>query len=151
MLCGMRRPALMRACSSRHFIPLCLPAVGCAALMLTAGCGQIGTSGTNSTSSSSSTSSVEGAYLSCLHEHGVSAPTASATGEPGSRGPATSSSTFEKAQETCAPLLPGGEFAVAFQAFRSCMSSHGETIPSTLPTVPPTSGTSSPDRFLLDE
>ena len=34
------------------------------------------------------------------------------------------------------------------QAFRSCMSSHGETIPSVRPTAPPASGSPGADRFV---
>jgi hypothetical protein len=43
----------------------------------------------------------------------------------------------------------GGGFAAALQAFRSCMASHGETIPTTRPTAPPTSAPSpGANRFL---
>ena len=52
---------------------------------------------------------------------------------------------MQKARQACASLRPtggfggfgGGQFAAAFQAFRSCMAAHGETIPATRPTAPP--------------
>jgi hypothetical protein len=149
MLCGMmRRSVFMRACSATpSFSALRLTVLGCAVLLLIAGCGQIGSSGASSSNPSPSSRSAAGAYLSCLHKHGVIIPTASGTGESG--GLAIDSSTFEKAQETCVSTLPGIKFTVAFQAFRSCMSSHGERVPSTLPTASPTSGTSSADPFFL--
>ena len=65
---------------------------------------------------------------------------------------------MQKARQACASLRPkggfggfggGGRFATALQAFRSCMASHGETIPTTRPTAPPTSEPSpGTDRFL---
>jgi hypothetical protein len=66
---------------------------------------------------------------------------------------AAGSAAFAQARQACAALRPsggfgGGGFAAAFQAFRSCMSSHGETIPSARPTAPPASGTPGADRFL---
>src|ERR1019366_2909644 len=42
----------------------------------------------------------------------------------------------------------GGGCAAAFQAFRSCLSSQGETIPSVRPTAPPASGSPGADRFV---
>jgi hypothetical protein len=61
-----------------------------------------------------------------------------------------------KARQACAKLRPaggfgGGRFAAAFQAFRTCMASHGVTIPATRPTAPPSppaSGAPRADRFL---
>jgi hypothetical protein len=64
-----------------------------------------------------------------------------------------------KARQACASLRPaggfgfgGGRFGTAFQAFRTCMAAHGETIPTTRPSPPPTSppasGAPRADRFL---
>jgi hypothetical protein len=67
---------------------------------------------------------------------------------------------MRKAMTACASLRPkngfgagGARFEAAFKAFRSCMTSHGVTIPTTRPTARPTA-TPSPgaspnaDRFL---
>ncbi len=97
------------------------------------------------------------AYLNCLRQHGADVPAARpTTGSGGSGGSGGfDSTTFQQARQACAALRPsggfggggfgGGGFAAAFQAFRSCMASHGEAIPATRPTAPPSSGT---DRFL---
>jgi hypothetical protein len=85
----------------------------------------------------------------------------------GSGGGGTGSSNnskLQQAMQACASLRPsfgsggggfggggsggGGAFGQAIQAFRSCMSSHGETIPATRPTSPPAAGSSPADRFL---
>jgi hypothetical protein len=133
---------------------------GCAVLLLVSGCG----SSTSTAASPSSGSSSFSSYLSCLRQHGVNVPTARPTngaGGPGGFG-GGSSSTAEKARQACASLRPTGAsggfgrfggagdgFAAAFQAFRSCMASHGETIPTARPAAPPTSAPSSgTDRFL---
>ena len=67
---------------------------------------------------------------------------------------------MQKARQACASLRPkngfggfsgfgGGRFAAAFQAFRICMASHGESLPATRPTAPPTPAPSpGTDRFL---
>jgi hypothetical protein len=135
---------------------------GFAVLLLASGCG----SSTSSPSASSSPgSSSFSSYLSCLRQHGVNVPTARPTSGSGGSGGGfggfggfggTASSTVEKARQACASLRPtggfggfGGGFAAAFQAFRSCMASHGETIPTTRPTPPPASAPSpGTDRFL---
>lgn len=132
----MHRLRALRACASHSLAPLQPVALGCAALLLTAGCGLIGSLG------GSSPSPGLGAFNSCLRQHGISFPTPGPTsgsglmaggGYPGGNAPA-----FTKALKACASLLPHGG-AVTFQAFRRCMSSHGETITSALPTAPPTS------------
>jgi hypothetical protein len=139
---------------------------GCAVLALVSGCGTLGSSASSSGSASSSFSS----YLSCLRQHGVNIPTARPSGGPGGFGgfggpggfSGGGSSTFEQARQACASLRPsggfgggfgGGQFASAIQAFRSCMAAHGEPIPTTRPSVPPSpapapTGTPSADRFL---
>jgi hypothetical protein len=44
-----------------------------------------------------------GAYASCLHEHGVSAPPGPVAGPP----PGTDGDTWHKATQACASLAPG--------------------------------------------
>jgi hypothetical protein len=44
-----------------------------------------------------------GAYASCLHEHGVSAPPGPVAGPP----PGTDEGTWHKATQACASLAPG--------------------------------------------
>ena len=132
--------------------------------LLVAGCG----SGSSSSASSSSSSSFV-AYQNCLRQHGVDIPTSPPSGAPGSGGfggfggggsggSGSGSSTFAKAAQACQSLRPSfggggfgggsGGFAAAFEAFRTCMSDHGEPIPTTRPTSPPAAGSSRQDRFL---
>jgi hypothetical protein len=132
-------------------------AVGCALLALTlSGCG---TAAAPAASAAASPTPGTSAYLACLRQHGVTIPTARPTVRPTPRpsgGFGAGNPAFQKARQACASLRPsggfggfGGQFATAMQAFRSCMAAHGETIPSTRPTAPPTA-TPSPgaDRFL---
>ncbi len=140
-------------------------AVAGLATLLVAGC----STASGSTPSAASSSSGFTAYLSCLRQHGVDVPTTSPSGAPGGfggfggfggSGSSSGNSTFQKAQQACASLrpsfgsgggFPGGGFsgfANAIKAFRTCMSDHGEPIPTTRPTSPPASGTSRVDRFL---
>jgi hypothetical protein len=116
-------------------------------------------------SGSASPSPNASSYLTCLRQHGVSIPTTRPTVRPTVRPTAFPSGgfgagnpTMQKARQACASLRPkggfggfggGGRFAAAFQAFRSCMASHGETIPTVRPTAPPTPAPSpGTDRFL---
>jgi len=113
-------------------------------------------------SGSASPSPNASSYLTCLRQHGASIPTARPTARPTafpSGGFGAGNPTMQKARQACASLRPkggfggfgggGGRFATAIQAFRSCMASHGETIPATRPTAPPTSEPSpGTDRFL---
>jgi len=148
----------------------CVTAVVGLAVLIIAGCGA--TSG--SPSAGSSPSSGFSAYFSCLRQHGVNVPATRPSGAPsggdfggggfggggfgGGSGGSGGSSTFQKASEACASLRPSGGgfgrgggfggFASALSSFRSCMSSHGEPIPTTRPTSPPASGSSPADRFL---
>ncbi len=123
-----------------------------------------GGSGASTASSSTSPAGIS-AYLNCLRQHGVNVPTAPPTAAPGSggfgggfggAGFGSGNSTFQQAAQACASLRPsggfghgfGGGFASALQAFRSCMSSHGEPIPTTQPTSPPAAGSAPIDRVL---
>jgi hypothetical protein len=148
---------------------LALATGGCAVVLLVAGCGLTGSSPSPAASGSGSFSS----YLSCLRQHGVNIPTARPSGGFGGGGGGFGGggggfggggSASQQARQACASLRPsggggfgggggGGGFASALAAFRSCMAAHGETIPSTRPTAPPTpepsaSASSRADRFL---
>jgi hypothetical protein len=136
---------------------------GCAlAALLASGCGGA-TAGTAASSASATPSQGASAYLTCLRQHGVNIPTTRPTARPSARPTARPSGGFaanpamQKARQACASLRPaggfggfgGGQFAAAFQAFRSCMAAHGETIPTTRPTAPPATPPSpGTDRFL---
>jgi hypothetical protein len=140
--------------------------LGCAALLLTAGCGQTAAaSSPSSAGPSGSASRSVTAYLTCLRQHGFNVPTARPAAPPTARptgrpsGFGAGNATFQKARQACASLRPaggfgfgGGRFAAAFQAFRSCMASHGVTIPATRPAAPPASppasGAPGAGRFL---
>jgi len=101
------------------------------------------------------------AYLACLRQHGVNVPTARPTAQPTARpsgGFASPNPAMQAARTACASLRPkgfggfgGGQFAAAFQAFRTCMSAQGEPIPTPTarPTARPTTAPSpGVDRFL---
>ena len=165
MLRGItRRSAAPWSCLSRPRRALVPAAVGCAALLLIAGCGQAKSAAATAPSSSGSAGSSMTAYLTCLRQHGVTVPTARPTVRPTARpagGFGAGSATMQKARQACASLRPaggfgfGGRFTAAFQAFRTCMASHGVTIPATRPTAPPSPPASPPasgapraDRFL---
>jgi hypothetical protein len=152
-----------RSCRHMGALRSVLGAVcGCALVVLAAsGCG---TGADPAASGSASPSPNANSYLTCLRQHGVNIPTTRPTARPTVRPTAFPSGgfgagnpTMQKARQACASLRPtggfggfgGGGFGAAFQAFRSCMASHGETIPTTRPTAPPTSAPSpGTDRFL---
>jgi hypothetical protein len=163
MLRGIpRRPAASRSCLSRPRRALIPVAAGCAALLLIAGCGQAKSAAATAPSSSSPARSSITAYLTCLRQHGVNVPTTRPTTRPTARptgGFGSPSAAMLKARQACASLRPaggfgfgGGRFGTAFQAFRTCMAAHGEAIPTTRPSPPPTSppasGAPRADRFL---
>ncbi len=88
-----------------------------------------------------STSSPGGAsaYVNCLREHGVTGfgRGGGSTPSPGTTPP--SSSAIASARQACASLRPSGGFGgsgdpsgsgAAFAKFKSCLSSHGVTLPS---------------------
>jgi hypothetical protein len=160
-------PVLARPFSRAGRLSCVAAAVGLAVLAI-AGCGI-----TSGSSTSASSSSGLSAFQSCLRQHGVSLPTSRPSGAPsggfggggfggGGFGGSGGSSTFQKAFQACASKRPsggfggggfggggsGGGFESALTAFRSCMSSHGEPIPTTRPTSTPAAGSSPADRFL---
>jgi hypothetical protein len=153
MLRGItRRSAASQSCLNRPRRALVPVAAGCAALLLIAGCGQAKSAAATAPSSPSSARSSMTAYLTCLRQHGVNVPTARPTVRPTARpsgGFGSPSSAMLKARQACAKLRPaggfgGGRFTAAFQAFRTCMTSHGVTIPATRPTAPPSPPASPP-------
>jgi hypothetical protein len=139
--------------------------------LVVAGCGSA--SGSPSAASSSSGAST---YFNCLSQHGVKVPTTRPSpgaggyggGGYGGGGSGSGSSAFQKASQACASLRPsggsgrggfggggfggggfgGGGFGSALSSFRSCMSSHGEAIPTATPSTPPSAGSPRIDRIL---
>lgn len=112
-----------------------------AALLGSAACGSSG--GTAAAASSSPAASGRGgfaAYAQCLRQHGVTIPTARPTpgqgGRPGGgfgfRGLASAN---PQALQACRSLMPQrrGPGMQAMQAFRSCLSDHGVTMPTPSP------------------
>ena len=162
MLRGItRRSAASQSCLSRPRRALVPVAAGCAALLLIAGCGRARSAAATAPSSPSSARSSMTAYLTCLRQHGVNVPTTRLTARPTARpsgGFGSPSSAMLKARQACAKLRPaggfgfgGGGFTAAFRAFRTCVASHGVTIPTTRPTAPPSppaSGAPRAFRFL---
>jgi hypothetical protein len=154
MLRGItRRSAAPWSCLSHPRRALVPVAAGCAALLLIAGCGQAKSAAATAPSSASAARSSITAYLTCLRQHGVNVPAARPTVRPTARpsgGFGSPSSAMLKARQACAKLRPaggfgfGGGFTAAFQAFRTCMASHGVTIPTTRPTAPPSPPTGPP-------
>jgi hypothetical protein len=152
-----------RSCRHMGSLPSILGVLsGCALVVLVAsGCGTAADPAAASGSASPSPNA--SSYLTCLRQHGASIPTTRPTARPTafpSGGFGAGNPTMQKARQACASLRPkgefgrfggfgGGRFAAAFQAFRSCMASHGEAIPTTRPTAPPTPAPSpGTDRFL---
>jgi hypothetical protein len=88
-----------------------------------------------------STSSPGGAsaYFNCLREHGVTGFGRGGASAPSPGTTPPSSSTIASARQACASLRPSGGFggsgdssgsSAAFAKFKSCLSSHGVTLPS---------------------
>ena len=133
---------------------------GCAlVVLLAAGCGGATAAPAASSAATPKASPGMSAYLTCLRQHGVNVPTTRPSARPTARpsgGFASPNPAMQAARQACASLRPkggfggfGGQFAAAFQAFRSCMSAQGEPIPATRPTAPPTPAPSpGADRFL---
>jgi hypothetical protein len=157
-----------RASSGRTGRLALVTGLAAVAALLIAGCGTKTVFGAGATSSPSASSGFS-AFRNCLEQHGVTPGSGGFGGGlgGGSGGGGTGSSNnskLQQAMQACASLRPsfgsggggfggggfggGGAFGQAIQAFRSCMSSHGETIPTTRPTSPPAGGSSPADRFL---
>ncbi len=126
-------------------------------MLVAAGCGtKSSPAGASTATSGKSGSSSFTAYRDCLAKNGVKLPSgagfrgaggsggAAGSGAPTGTFPARGTGTgpgaalrnnpaFQKAQKACASLRPTGGFgggagSTAFQAFASCMSSHGITV-----------------------
>jgi len=126
--------------------------------VLASGCGTSATP-TAAATAAASPSPNASAYLTCLRQHGVTVPIARPSTRPTARPTAFPSpnSAMTKARQACASLRPKGGFGgrggfgAAFTAFRACMASHGEAIPTARPTARPTpepSASPRADRFL---
>src|SRR5580700_1236731 len=149
-----------RASSGRTGRLALVTGLAAVAALLIAGCGTKTVFGAGATSSPSASSGFS-AFRNCLEQHGVTPGSGGFGGGSGGGGSGSSNnSKLQQAMQACASLRPsfgsggggfgggGGAFGQAIQAFRSCMSSHGETIPATRPTSPPAAGSSPADRFL---
>jgi hypothetical protein len=81
-------------------VALCAAALAAAAMI--AGCSST-EAPPDQSSTPSPTPGGHGAYASCLHEQGVSAPPGPIAGPP----PGTDEATWKKAEKACASLAPG--------------------------------------------
>ena len=129
--------------------------------LLASGCGTSATP-TAAATAAASPSPNPSAYLTCLQQHGVTVPTTRPSTRPTARPTArpSASAAMMKARQACASLRPKGGFGgrggfgrggAALMAFRTCMTAHGEKIPTTRPTARPTpepSASPRADRFL---
>ena len=149
-----------RASSGRTGRLALVTGLAAVAALLIAGCGTKTVFGAGAASSPSASSGFS-AFRNCLEQHGVTPGSGGFGGGSGGGGSGSSNnSKLQQAMQACASLRPsfgsggggfgggGGAFGQAIQAFRSCMSSHGETIPATRPTSPPAAGSFPADRFL---
>lgn len=151
---------LFPSCFDQRTFRTVLGIAGASALtaLLASGCGTSATP--TAASAAASPSPNASSYLTCLRQHGATIPTARPTARPTafpSGGFSAGNPTMQKARQACAPLRPKGGFGgfghggfgAAFQAFRTCMAAHGEAIPTTRPTAPPSPAPSpGADRFL---
>lgn len=122
-----------------------------AALLFSAGCGSSGGKTSAAPSGSASASGDFAAYAACLRQHGVNIPTARPTARPTGRSTARPGGGFfggganQQALQACRSLAPqrggglGARGMQELQAYRSCLSDHGVTLPT------PSPGMRSPD------
>jgi hypothetical protein len=119
-----------------------------AALLFSAGCGSSGGKTSAAPSPSASASGGFAAYTACLRQHGVNIPTTRPTARPSGRpggggffGGGGGGGANQQAIQACRSLAPrrgaGGGFGARgmqeLQAFRSCLSDHGVTLPTPTP------------------
>lgn len=125
-----------------------------ATLLLSAGCGSSG-GGTASAAPSGSASASGGfaAYAACLRQHGVNIPTARPAARPSGRpsgGGLFGGGANRQALQACGSPARrrGGGFGARgmqeLQAFRSCLSDHGVTLPTPSPGMRPPDARRSP-------
>ncbi|MCO6006677.1 hypothetical protein NE236_16960 [Actinoallomurus purpureus] len=122
-----------------------------AALFLCAGCGSSGGKAAASPSGSAGTAGAGGfaAYAACLRQHGANVPTARPSGRPsgqaGQRGGGFGGGlggAGQEARDACRSLAPQGQRQgmQEMQAFRSCLTDHGVTLPTPTPGAARTPG-----------
>ena len=118
--------------------------VSAATLFLCAACGSSGGKATASPSGSGGTAQGKGfaAYAACLRQHGVNIPTARPSGRPSGQGGQRGGGfgggfgqVSQEARQACQSLAPQGQRQgmQQLQAFRSCLSDHGVTLPTPTP------------------
>jgi hypothetical protein len=122
-----------------------------AALLFSAGCGSSGGKASAAPSGSASASGGFAAYAACLRQHGVAVPTTQPTTRPSGRpgGGFLGNGANQQAVQACRSLAPrrggfGGRGMQELQAFRSCLSDHGVTVPTPTPGVRPPGAQRSP-------
>lgn len=119
-----------------------------AALLFSAGCGSSGGKTSAAPSGSASASGGFAAYAACLRRHGVNIPTNRPTARPTARpsgrpggGGFFGDGANQQALQACRSLAPqrgagfGARGMQELQAFRSCLSDHGVTLPTPSPGV----------------
>jgi hypothetical protein len=135
----------MHAVTFRSIYPVLLG--GCV-LVAVAACGSSGTTtGAAASSSPSSANANRDAYVTCLRDHGAAVPTANAS--TGAGKPTVSAT----ARADCASLKPKAtgnhkNSTAATEAFDTCMTAQGETIPTKQPDPTSTAKATGVDRFL---
>lgn len=112
-----------------------------AALLFSSACGSSdGTTASARPSASASASGGFAAYVDCLRQHGVKIPTARPSGRPTGRpagggmfGGGGANQAAVQACRSLAPRFQNGRGMQELQAFRSCLSDHGVTMPTPSP------------------
>lgn len=110
-----------------------------AALLLCGACGSSGGKASASPSGSTGTARGNGfaAYAACLRQHGVNIPTARPSGQAGQGGGGFRrfGQVSQEARQACQSLAPQRQRQgmQEMQAFRSCLSDHGVTLPAPTP------------------
>lgn len=115
------------------------------ALLFSAACGSSSGKAAGTPSGSTTASGDFAAYAACLRQHGVNIPTARPSGRPSGRpggGFFRSAGANRQAVQACRSLAPrrggfGRRGMQELQAFRSCLSDHGVTLPTPTPGVRP--------------
>jgi len=149
---GTLRSAVIRANLSRNTV---MAGTGCGLLLMATACAapSSSTSSTSVAAAPAPATASQAAYVACLRQHGVAAPTtkptAKATGQKGADNKIPAA-----AREACASLRPanGVRNGTAIKAFDACMATQGVTIPTAKPAATPSATPSAKptgiDRFL---
>jgi hypothetical protein len=151
----------MRAVTFRSLHPALIPAkrpwraalLGCCVLAAATACSSsvpaaAPAAAAGSSSSSAATASRD-AYTTCLREHGAAVPTAKAS--PGTAKKAAHATVSATARADCASLKPkgtGNHQNAAVEAFDTCMTAHGETVPAAQPDPAASPKPTGVDRYL---